>query len=85
MIGAKLRGELSQPQSVTVGTHVADHVAGGTFGAVMFNHFTFNALYVPAAICGPLCWHCRTGGIGRGIVVKKFLKRGGIFQDETFN
>lgn len=55
MIGAKLRGEpFDSRKALLFALIVAGFIAGGTFGAVMFNYFTFNALYVPAAICGLL-------------------------------
>jgi len=68
MIGVKLRGEpFDTRKALLFGLIVSGFIAGGTFGAVMFSYYTFNALYVPAAICGLLAlsyrWYRQEHGV----------------------
>ena len=55
MIGAKLRGEsFDTRKALLFSLIVLGFIAGGSFGAFMFNQYNFNALYIPAAMCGVL-------------------------------
>ncbi|MCH8500784.1 MAG: DUF1275 domain-containing protein [Aliidiomarina sp.] len=65
MIGAKLRGEpFDSRKALLFALIVTGFIVGGSFGAVMFSYFTFNALYVPVMICALLAvsyrWYKQT-------------------------
>ena len=67
MIGAKLRGEpFDSRKALLFALIIFGFIAGGSFGAIMFSYFTFNALYVPAAICGLLALSYRWYRQGHG-------------------
>ena len=52
MIGSVLRGEsFDKRQAILFLLIVAGFIAGGVFGALLFDQFTFKALLAPASLC----------------------------------